>query len=153
MFSWPVQNQNRFSIFVKPVQPSIFVFPLFGSIEFSQILLFAWRRKHFKLRLLKSVENLSSNMFLRFYFVLCPLVNIMRQNPHYVNILILVSRFPVNWKAFDLSSSIETNPQMWQWLRPCSGVGAYWEGVRVWFRKYFKTRSIKSSWQFSEWII
>ena len=133
--------------------PVSFLFCTLGRLSF--------RRFHF----LHDVESISScaywsrlqiypkNMFLRFYFVLCPLVNIMHLNPQLVNTLILVSRFPVNWKAFDLSSSIETNPQMWQWLRPCSGVGAYWEGVRVWFRKYFKTRSIKSSWQFSEWII
>ena len=119
-FNWSVQNQNRFPIFVKPVQTGIFVFPPFGPIEFSQISLFAWRRMYFKLRLLESISNYPQNMFLRFYFVLCPLVNIMHLNPQLVNILILVSRFLVSWKAFDLSSSTETNLQMWPWLRPCS---------------------------------
>ena len=106
------------------------------SLFFRSLGRLSFRRFHFS----HDVESISrcaywsrlqihiQNMFLRFYFVLCPLVNIMHQNPHYVNILILFSRFPVNWKAFDLSSSIKTSPQMWQWLRPCSGVGAYWEG-------------------------
>ena len=98
------------------------------SLLFCTLGRLSFRRFHF----LHDVESISScaywsrlqiypkNMFLRFYFVLCPLVNIMHLNPQLVNILILVSRFLVSWKAFDLSSSTETNLQMWPWLRPCS---------------------------------
>ena len=91
-FQFSSNQSNPVSLFFRPL----------GRLSF--------RRFHF----LHDVESISScaywsrlqiypkNMFLRFYFVLCPLVNIMHQNPHYVNIFILVSRFPVNWKAFDL---------------------------------------------------
>ena len=98
-FNWSVQNQNRFPIFVKPVQTGIFVFPPFGPIEFSQISLFAWRRMYFKLRLLESISNYPQNMFLRFYFVLFPLVNIMHQNPQLVNILIFGYTVPSQLKS------------------------------------------------------
>ena len=81
-----------------PVRPFIFVFPDFESSEFSQIV-FCRITQTTLLLPLAPATNYPPKGFLNLWYVWCLLVSVNR------NILVLVLRFVVNWKAFGFTSS------------------------------------------------